>query len=41
MGNLIRAYAERRGARSAAPLDVRAAFADMVALHGGLPHCAA
>jgi cyclase len=41
VGNLIRAYAERHGAQSAAPLDVQAAFADMVALHGGLPHCAA
>lgn len=41
VGNLVRAYAERRGAQPAAPLDVRAAFDDIVALHGGLPHCAA
>jgi cyclase len=41
VGNLERAYAELRGARPAEPLDVQAAFEDMVALHGGLPHCAA
>jgi len=41
VGNLVRAYAERRGAQPAAPLDVGAAFADIVALHGCLPHCGA
>ncbi|MEU6774713.1 MBL fold metallo-hydrolase [Streptomyces sp. NPDC046759] len=41
VGNLVRAYAERYGTQPAAPLDVQAAFEDMVALHGGLPHCGA
>ncbi|GAA3827787.1 MBL fold metallo-hydrolase [Streptomyces coacervatus] len=41
VGNLVRAYAELRGAEPAAPLDVPAAFEDIVALHGSLPHCSA
>ncbi|GGJ96504.1 MBL fold metallo-hydrolase [Pilimelia anulata] len=40
-GNLHRAYAELAGLAPGARLDVAAAFADMVALHGGLPPCAA
>ncbi|MET8682514.1 hypothetical protein ABZW18_34440 [Streptomyces sp. NPDC004647] len=41
MGNLVRAYAEEAGAEPAVPLDVQAAFEDMVALCGGLPPCGA
>ncbi|MBT2510548.1 MBL fold metallo-hydrolase [Streptomyces sp. ISL-98] len=41
VGNLARAYAEEYGTPAAAPLDVQAAFADMVTLNGGLPHCGA
>jgi cyclase len=36
-GNLHRAYAECRGARPGEPIDLRAAFGDMIALNGGLP----
>ncbi|GAA3170753.1 MULTISPECIES: MBL fold metallo-hydrolase [Streptomyces] len=39
--NLVRAYAELSGAGRAAPLDVPAAFGEMVRYAGGLPHCAA
>jgi cyclase len=41
VGNLARAYAEQRDPHGAAPLDVQAAFEDMVALCGGRPHCRA
>jgi cyclase len=36
-GNLHRAYAELEGQRAGAPIDLRAALADMVALNGGRP----
>jgi cyclase len=36
-GNLHRAFAECRGARQGAPIDLAAAFADMIALNGGRP----
>lgn len=39
--NLIRAYAEDAGLAPAAPIDVVAAFGEMVEFHGGLPHCVA
>jgi cyclase len=40
VGNLHRAYAESAGAEEGRPLDVAAAFADMIALNGGaLPPC--
>jgi cyclase len=39
--NLIRAYAEEAGLAEAAPIDVVAAFGEMVAYNGGLPHCTA
>ncbi|MFE0043457.1 MBL fold metallo-hydrolase [Streptomyces albireticuli] len=41
VGNLIRACAEERGLAPAAPLDVRAAFEEMVTFNGGLPRCGA
>ncbi|WP_327268753.1 MBL fold metallo-hydrolase [Streptomyces sp. NBC_01218] len=41
VGNLARAYAEQRGARLAAPLDVPAVFGEMVDYRGSHPHCAA
>ncbi|MDB1089544.1 MBL fold metallo-hydrolase [Streptomyces sp. ACA25] len=37
--NLHRAYAERRGTPPGAPIDVLAAFQDMVTFHGRLPDC--
>jgi cyclase len=37
VGNLHRAYAEERGARPGDPIDVMAAFADMVTFNGGRP----
>ncbi len=36
-GNLHRALAECRGARPGEPIDLRAAFADMITLNGGQP----
>jgi cyclase len=36
-GNLHRAFAECRGARPGEPIDLTAAFADMIALNGGRP----
>jgi cyclase len=36
-GNLHRAFAECRGLEPGAPIDLAAAFADMVALNGGRP----
>jgi len=36
-GNLHRAFAEFRGARPGEPIDLRAAFADMITLNGGQP----
>ncbi len=36
-GNLHRAFAECRGARPGAPIDLPAAFADMITLNGGRP----
>jgi cyclase len=41
-GNLHRAFAECRGARPGEPIDLAAAFADMITLNGGKPlHCMA
>lgn len=37
VGNLHRAYAECRGVPQGAPIDLAAAFADMIALNGGRP----
>jgi len=37
VGNLHRAYAECQGARPGAPIDLAAAFADMIALNDGRP----
>ncbi|MFD8059219.1 MBL fold metallo-hydrolase [Streptomyces cyaneofuscatus] len=37
--NLHRAYAEARGARPGAPLDIEDLFAEMITFHGGLPAC--
>jgi cyclase len=39
--NLERAYAEEAGAEPGQPLDVQAAFGEMVDFCGGLPHCSA
>ncbi|WP_432094584.1 MBL fold metallo-hydrolase [Streptomyces sp. bgisy100] len=39
VANLVRACAEEAGLAPAGPLDVVAAFQDMVTLHGGLPVC--
>jgi cyclase len=36
-GNLHRAFAECRGLRPGEPIDILAAFADMIALNGGQP----
>jgi cyclase len=36
-GNLHRAFAECRGARQGEPIDLHAAFADMITLNGGQP----
>ncbi|WP_214407066.1 MBL fold metallo-hydrolase [Pseudonocardia lacus] len=42
VGNLHRAYAELRGAERGAPIDLGAAFGDMIAYNGGRPlHCRA
>ncbi len=37
VGNLHRAYAELDGAEPGAPIDIRAAIADMIAYNGGRP----
>ncbi|MFD6194039.1 MBL fold metallo-hydrolase [Streptomyces sp. NPDC060275] len=41
VGNLTRAYAEERGTPPAAPLDVTAAFGEMIEFHGSRPTCSA
>ena len=37
VGNLHRAYAEINGAERGAPIDIMAAFADMITYNGGRP----
>ncbi|OON82976.1 MBL fold metallo-hydrolase [Streptomyces tsukubensis] len=39
VGNLVRAYAEVRGGQLGEPLDVMAAFGEMVEFHGSAPTC--